>query len=154
MRKVIQHTTDRVGGGLAEAADRGVLHDLGEALELVGPCRIPGRLHDLGAYPALKRRPGIAEGRLYRIRDPRVLRLLDGFEGERIGLTIFNSSPVQIFPLTDDVTVPDCDLVGVRHCRFIVLMLGTGLAAFVCFSRSFSPTPISLWPTTVLVLPY
>ena len=28
--------------------------------------------------------------------------LLDGFEGERIGLTIFNSSPVQIFPLTDD----------------------------------------------------
>ncbi|WP_460802755.1 VWA domain-containing protein [Microbacterium sp. GXF6406] len=28
--------------------------------------------------------------------------LLDGFEGERIGLTIFNSSPVQVFPLTDD----------------------------------------------------
>ena len=29
-------------------------------------------------------------------------QLLDGFEGERIGLTIFNSSPVQVFPLTDD----------------------------------------------------
>ncbi|WP_311245761.1 VWA domain-containing protein [Microbacterium sp. WCS2018Hpa-23] len=28
--------------------------------------------------------------------------LLKDFEGERIGLTIFNSSPVQIFPLTDD----------------------------------------------------
>ncbi|MBT2475215.1 VWA domain-containing protein, partial [Microbacterium sp. ISL-103] len=28
--------------------------------------------------------------------------LLADFEGERIGLTIFNSSPVQIFPLTDD----------------------------------------------------
>ena len=28
--------------------------------------------------------------------------LLEDFEGERIGLTIFNSSPVQIFPLTDD----------------------------------------------------
>lgn len=28
--------------------------------------------------------------------------LLESFEGERIGLTIFNSSPVQIFPLTDD----------------------------------------------------
>lgn len=28
--------------------------------------------------------------------------LLEGFEGERIGLTIFNSSPVQVFPLTDD----------------------------------------------------
>lgn len=28
--------------------------------------------------------------------------LLESFKGERIGLTIFNSSPVQIFPLTDD----------------------------------------------------
>lgn len=28
--------------------------------------------------------------------------LLKSFEGERIGLTIFNSSPVQVFPLTDD----------------------------------------------------
>ena len=28
--------------------------------------------------------------------------LLKGFKGERIGLTIFNSSPVQVFPLTDD----------------------------------------------------
>lgn len=28
--------------------------------------------------------------------------LLEGFDGERIGLTIFNSSPVQVFPLTDD----------------------------------------------------
>jgi gamma-glutamylcyclotransferase (GGCT)/AIG2-like uncharacterized protein YtfP len=53
---------------------------LGEALELIGPCHIPGRLHDLGAYPALKRRPGMAEGRLYRIRDPRVLKPLDDFE--------------------------------------------------------------------------
>lgn len=32
------------------------------------------------------------------------LELLKGFEGERIGLTIFNSSPVQVFPLTDDYT--------------------------------------------------
>ncbi|MEN3974620.1 gamma-glutamylcyclotransferase family protein [Emcibacter sp. SYSU 3D8] len=53
---------------------------LAEALDLVGPCRIPGRLHDLGAYPGLTRRPGMTEGRLYRIRDPRVLRLLDAFE--------------------------------------------------------------------------
>jgi len=28
--------------------------------------------------------------------------LLKEFRGERIGLTIFNSSPVQVFPLTDD----------------------------------------------------
>jgi len=30
------------------------------------------------------------------------LRLADDFRGERVGLTIFNSTPVQIFPLTDD----------------------------------------------------
>ncbi|MGO1768410.1 MAG: vWA domain-containing protein [Microbacterium sp.] len=30
------------------------------------------------------------------------LELTDDFEGERIGLTIFNASPVQVFPLTDD----------------------------------------------------
>ncbi|MDQ4215789.1 VWA domain-containing protein [Microbacterium sp. ASV81] len=29
-------------------------------------------------------------------------RLANGFKGERIGLTIFNSSAVQVFPLTDD----------------------------------------------------
>lgn len=29
-------------------------------------------------------------------------QLLKDFKGERIGLTIFNSSPVQVFPLTDD----------------------------------------------------
>lgn len=32
------------------------------------------------------------------------VELLKGFKGERIGLTIFNSSPVQVFPLTDDYT--------------------------------------------------
>lgn len=30
------------------------------------------------------------------------LELTDDFKGERIGLTIFNASPVQVFPLTDD----------------------------------------------------
>lgn len=30
------------------------------------------------------------------------IELLEGFDGERIGLTIFNSSAVQVFPLTDD----------------------------------------------------
>ncbi|GAB6856023.1 VWA domain-containing protein [Microbacterium xylanilyticum] len=29
-------------------------------------------------------------------------KLVDGFKGERVGLTIFNSSAVQVFPLTDD----------------------------------------------------
>ncbi len=30
------------------------------------------------------------------------LELVEDFQGERIGLTIFNASPVQVFPLTDD----------------------------------------------------
>ncbi len=30
------------------------------------------------------------------------LDLVEDFQGERIGLTIFNASPVQVFPLTDD----------------------------------------------------
>ena len=41
--------------------------------------------------------------------------LLDGFEGERIGLTIFNSSPVQIFPLTDDYEFIRTHLTSIRE---------------------------------------
>lgn len=40
--------------------------------------------------------------------------LLQGFKGERIGLTIFNSSPVQVFPLTDDYTFVAEQLQRVR----------------------------------------
>lgn len=40
--------------------------------------------------------------------------LLEGFEGERIGLTIFNSSPVQVFPLTDDYTFVREQLQNIR----------------------------------------
>lgn len=40
--------------------------------------------------------------------------LLEDFEGERIGLTIFNSSPVQVFPLTDDYTFVREQLAKVR----------------------------------------
>lgn len=40
--------------------------------------------------------------------------LLKGFEGERIGLTIFNSSPVQVFPLTDDYAFVKEQLQNVR----------------------------------------
>ncbi len=40
--------------------------------------------------------------------------LLEGFEGERIGLTIFNSSPVQVFPLTDDYAFVKEQLQNVR----------------------------------------
>lgn len=41
--------------------------------------------------------------------------LLDDFEGERIGLTIFNSSPVQIFPLTDDYSFIRGHLQSIRE---------------------------------------
>lgn len=42
-------------------------------------------------------------------------KLLEGFEGERIGLTIFNSSPVQVFPLTDDYAFVKEQLRSVRN---------------------------------------
>jgi hypothetical protein len=40
--------------------------------------------------------------------------LLPGLEGERIGLTIFNSSPVQVFPLTDDYEFIRTQLQSIR----------------------------------------
>ena len=50
--------------------------------------------------------------------DVEVLRvfedLLPGLEGERIGLTIFNSSPVQVFPLTDDYEFIRTQLQNIR----------------------------------------
>lgn len=41
-------------------------------------------------------------------------KMVAGFEGERIGLTIFNSSPVQIFPLTDDYTFVQRELARMQ----------------------------------------
>ncbi|WP_231916247.1 vWA domain-containing protein [Microbacterium karelineae] len=41
--------------------------------------------------------------------------LTSGFDGERIGLTIFNSSPVQVFPLTDDYDFVARHLSGLRE---------------------------------------
>ncbi|WP_217176959.1 VWA domain-containing protein [Streptomyces sp. AC495_CC817] len=41
--------------------------------------------------------------------------LLEGFKGERIGLTIFNSSPVQVFPLTDDYSFVRDHLRSIRE---------------------------------------
>lgn len=50
--------------------------------------------------------------------DVEVLRvfedLLPGLQGERIGLTIFNSSPVQVFPLTDDYEFIRTQLQNIR----------------------------------------
>ena len=41
--------------------------------------------------------------------------LLEGFRGERIGLTIFNSTPVQVFPLTDDYDFIQKNLESIRE---------------------------------------
>lgn len=56
----------------------------GAGLRRAGPCRVPGRLFDLGAYPAL--RPAESEvdvvrGELHAIVDPAVVERLDRFEG-------------------------------------------------------------------------
>lgn len=40
--------------------------------------------------------------------------MLNSFEGERIGLTIFNASPVQIFPLTDDYSFVKRELARIK----------------------------------------
>lgn len=42
-------------------------------------------------------------------------KMVAGFEGERIGLTIFNASPVQIFPLTDDYAFVKRELGRVKQ---------------------------------------
>lgn len=43
------------------------------------------------------------------------LELSKGFDGERIGLTIFNSSAAQVFPLTDDYTLVREQLTAMRR---------------------------------------
>lgn len=47
-----------------------------------GPCRIAGRLYDLGAYPALVTgADGTVEGDLFAVLDPAALPVLDAYEG-------------------------------------------------------------------------
>lgn len=50
-------------------------------LEDLGPCRIPGVLVDLGAYPGLLEGDGAVVGELVRCADPAVLARIDAFEG-------------------------------------------------------------------------
>ncbi len=51
------------------------------ALEPVGPCRIPGNLHDMGVgYPALTEGEGSVAGELFEVVDPAVFEALDVFE--------------------------------------------------------------------------
>ena len=60
----------------------GAMDALGLALSLrfEGPCMIPGRLFDLGAYPGLRPGPGRVHGEIYRLLDLPALTTLDEFE--------------------------------------------------------------------------
>lgn len=51
-----------------------------DKLKLVGKCKIPGLLYDLGEFPGLV--PGDSEvmGELYEVKHPDALRLLDDYE--------------------------------------------------------------------------
>jgi len=53
---------------------------LAGAFAPLGPCIIPGRLYDLGAYPGLVEGPGEVIGELFEVRDPGVMPALDAFE--------------------------------------------------------------------------
>jgi gamma-glutamylcyclotransferase (GGCT)/AIG2-like uncharacterized protein YtfP len=53
-------------------------------LRRIGGCRIPGVLYDLGDYPALRpaeRATDLVCGEVHAVLDPRVLEVLDEFEG-------------------------------------------------------------------------
>ena len=53
------------------------------AIRYLGPCLIPGELHDLGDYPALvpARRPNaVVRGELIRVLGPGALRAIDAWE--------------------------------------------------------------------------
>lgn len=68
-------------GTLRDPALRRRLH-VEELLAERGPCRIPGVLYDLGAYPALMSSGmGVVHGDLFAVRDPKALRILDAYEG-------------------------------------------------------------------------
>lgn len=64
------------GLGAAEALG------MSRLLERVGTCVLPGRLHDLGPYPGLVLGPGgRVRGELHAVLSPRVIAVLDDFEG-------------------------------------------------------------------------
>jgi gamma-glutamylcyclotransferase (GGCT)/AIG2-like uncharacterized protein YtfP len=69
-----------VYGALMSGYD--TLERLGVAdqLRLVGPCRIGGRLYDLGEWPTLVPGAGVAHGELFELLDERAFARLDEFE--------------------------------------------------------------------------
>lgn len=72
-------------GAMGRAADD-LLDSLGvgAGLRRIGACRIPGRLFDLGDYPAMRpaeSASGLVRGEIHAVLDPAVLETLDAFEG-------------------------------------------------------------------------
>jgi gamma-glutamylcyclotransferase (GGCT)/AIG2-like uncharacterized protein YtfP len=54
-------------------------------LRLIGPCRIPGRLYDVGEWPSLRTGAGVAHGELFEVVSASVFERLDPFEDYRPG---------------------------------------------------------------------
>lgn len=73
---------DRIAFYGSLRAGTGVLRRLGvlRFLRPLGPCRLPGRLVDLGRYPGLVRGSGSVVAELFVVRHPGVLGVLDRFE--------------------------------------------------------------------------
>lgn len=65
-------------GGWQEMADE--FGQAGDPGDLIGPCTIPGILHDRGRYPALTPGDGLVRAELRRIYNPKTLTLLDRWE--------------------------------------------------------------------------
>lgn len=69
-----------MGSGDILLAVYGTLLGGGEGLEVVGPCRIPGVLYDLGGVPGLVEGEGVVHGELLRVASVEVLAALDDYE--------------------------------------------------------------------------
>jgi gamma-glutamylcyclotransferase (GGCT)/AIG2-like uncharacterized protein YtfP len=72
-----------VYGTLRPFVDIEMARWLRSAARYLGPATAPGRLYDLGPYPgmcAARGRGEIVTGDVYRVTDPRVLRVLDRYE--------------------------------------------------------------------------
>jgi gamma-glutamylcyclotransferase (GGCT)/AIG2-like uncharacterized protein YtfP len=70
-----------VYGSLRAAFDTQRRLGIDRMLHVLGPAAVAGRLHDLGAYPALTEGNVAVVGELYEVVDPAVGDVLDPFEG-------------------------------------------------------------------------
>lgn len=69
-----------VYGLLRKGASGFAQFGLEQAFRPLGPCRIPGIIHDLGGYPGLVAGEGEVVGELFEVVDATVIAQLDAFE--------------------------------------------------------------------------